>query len=65
MDRSPTKARCFDRWSMGLKHLQPSDVEVHPGYTPYFGDGFDATAIGAMNRAALELLKNFASRQGR
>ena len=65
IDRALIKARSFDHWSMGFKRLKASDVDAHPSYKPYFRDGFDAAAIGARNGAALEIVKKFASSQGR
>jgi hypothetical protein len=50
---------------MGFKRLKASDVDVHLGYAPFIRDGFDALAIGAKNGAALDILKKFASSQGR
>jgi hypothetical protein len=65
IDRARTKARSFDQWSMGFKHLKASDVDELPAYTPFFKDGFNAAAIGAKNGAALDILMKFASSQGR
>jgi hypothetical protein len=49
---------------MGFKRLGAADIEAHPAYNPVLRCGF-VTVIGARAGLALEMLKVFASSQGR
>jgi hypothetical protein len=65
IERAPIKARSFGSWGMGFKRLGAADVAAYPAYFPLFGEGFDATAIGAKKGFALAILTRFALNQGR
>lgn len=59
LERTVIPERSFEHWNMGFRRLGPADVEAHPGFAPFFQDGFDAASIGAKPGLALEILNNF------
>jgi hypothetical protein len=65
IDRAPIKVRSFEDWSMGFKRLEPPDLAGNPNYVPFLRYGFDAAGIRAKEGLALDMLKHFASTQGR
>lgn len=59
LDQGPIAARSFRDWRMGFRTLDATDSEAHPGFAPFFANGFDAASIGARKGAALDLLTTF------
>lgn len=58
----PVPAREFASWRMGFRRLTERDAEAHPGYAPFFSQGFSPQAMGARPGLALEILKTFSVR---
>ena len=59
LERTAIPERSFERWHMGFRRLGQADARAHPGFAPFFQDGFKAASIGAKPGLALEILNNF------
>jgi hypothetical protein len=57
--------RDFSDWSMGFRRLIEEDAKLHPGWAPYFSQGFDAHAMESEPGVALTMLKLFAQSEDR
>ena len=61
--REPNEQRNFAQWRMGFRRLGANEAATHPAFAPLFKYGFDAESIKAQPGLALNLLKEFGSRQ--
>lgn len=57
--REQIAERSFERWSMGFRELDDSDLVSNPAFAPLLAEGFDAQAIGAKPGRALTVMKSF------
>jgi hypothetical protein len=61
--REPIEQRDFAQWHMGFRRLGAKEAAAHPAFAPLFKYGFDVDGIKAQPGLALNLLKEFGSRQ--
>lgn len=59
IERAVVAARSFDGWHMGFRRLTHADAEAHPGFAPFFDQGFNARSLGVRHGLALEILLDF------
>lgn len=65
VERAGLARRDFRGWHMAFRALGRADAQAHPGAARWFEGGFDAAALAARPRLALELLIEFCLGQGR
>ena len=59
LSREAIEQQEFLSWSMAFRRLSVADGARHPGFAPFFAEGFDAARLGIHPGIALDLLRQF------